>query len=51
MFDNKFTKTQGFDKYFKIEDIDITPLGLCRLIYNSIYARLDKVGMVSLHLV
>lgn len=43
VFDNKFTKTQGFDKYFKIEDIDITPLGLCRLIYNSIYARLDKV--------
>lgn len=43
VFDNKFAKTPGFNKYFKIEDIDITPLGLCRLIYNSIYARLDKV--------
>jgi hypothetical protein len=46
-FDNKYAKSQGFDKYFKIEDIDVTPLGLCRLIYSSVYARLNKVNVFT----
>ena len=41
-FKNNLSK-QPYEKYFKVEDIDFTPLGLCRLIYNSIYARLNKV--------
>ncbi len=41
-FKNKFT-SNPYQQYFKIEDLDFSPLGLSRLIYRSIYARLNKV--------
>lgn len=42
-FKNK-SSINPYEKYFKVEDIDFSPLGLTRLIYRSIYARLNKVN-------
>ena len=40
-FSNKFSKNK-MENYFKVDDLDLSPLGLCRIVFKSIYARLNK---------
>ena len=41
-FRNKNSKS-GVEKYFTIDDLDFSPLGICRKIFASMDARLNKV--------
>ena len=41
-FTNKFSRN-GTEKYFTVDDLDFSPLGLCKKIFASMYSRLNKV--------
>lgn len=41
-FKNKHSKN-GMEKYFTVDDLDFSPLGVCKKIFQSMYARLNKV--------
>ena len=45
-FQNKNSKN-GMEKYFTVDDLDLSPLGLLRLIYRSMDVRLNKVTNYS----
>lgn len=45
-FQSNFSKKNN-SQYFKADDLDLSPLGLLKLIYRSIYARLNKVEYFS----
>jgi hypothetical protein len=41
-FTNKFSRN-GTERYFTVDDLDFSPLGLCKKIFASMYSRLNKV--------
>ena len=41
-FTNKYSKN-GTERYFTVDDLDFSPLGLCKKIFASMYSRLNKV--------
>jgi len=41
-FTNKYSRN-GTERYFTVDDLDFSPLGLCKKIFASIYSRLNKV--------
>ena len=41
-FTNKYSRN-GTERYFTVDDLDFSPLGLCKKIFASMYSRLNKV--------